>query len=156
MTEIHWIWKSMASQCYSEKEAKENSFVTCWGIKLMIYCEKWQLRERITGIIIFQGKWIPDETLCASLMLKGKKNFKTQSFFLASLFLKNFFLKFIYNWRIIALPTVLVSARHQHEWAIVIHMSSPFWTFPPTPPGCYRAFLQLLMQLIQPKIGNWF
>ena len=51
---------------------------------------------------------------------------------------------FFPNWRIIALQYCVVSARHQHESAMGIHMSPPSWAFfpPPTPSlplGCPRA-----------------
>ena len=43
------------------------------------------------------------------------------------------FLKFIFNWRIIALQIVLVSAIHQHDSAIGIHMFPLSWPFLPPP-----------------------
>ena len=46
------------------------------------------------------------------------------------------FNKFIFNWRIIFYNIVSVSAIHQHEPAIGIHMSLPSWTsLPPATPS---------------------
>ena len=63
--------------------------------------------------------------------------------FLVELFcLFCFFLNF--NWRIIALHFMLVSAIQQHESAISIHMCPPSWTFlwPSNPPHPSRLLLQ--------------
>ena len=54
-----------------------------------------------------------------------------------------YFLKLVFNWRIILYRIVLVSSIHQHESAIGVHMSPPSCTshLPahPTPLGCQRA-----------------
>ena len=41
---------------------------------------------------------------------------------------------FIFNWRIIIYSIVMISAIHQHESTIGIHMSPPSWTSLPIPP----------------------
>ena len=41
---------------------------------------------------------------------------------------KNYYILYIFNWRIIALHYCLGYAMYQHESAIDIHMSSPSWT----------------------------
>ena len=56
-----------------------------------------------------------------------------------------FFFNLFFTWRIIALEYCVVSAMHQHESPIGVHMSPPSWTslpLPshPTPLGCYTLY----------------
>ena len=60
-----------------------------------------------------------------------------------------FLIYLLFNWRIIALQNFVVFCQPQHKSAIGIHISPPFWTFPPASSPSHQYGASLMGDLSQ-------
>ena len=133
---VSWSFKGeTAAEMYPKGDVLNKS-VQNVPVCVIAQWEKWwgqgrEVKERECPIRA-RGMFCNGDKWCSHWLEMGEASF--------------LFLKFVFNWRTIALQHCVVSAIGQHESAVNVHTSPPSWcSLPlpspphPTPLGCHRS-----------------